>query len=389
MSVGKILIMKKVYISLLILSGALFSACNPAGVRIKGRFVGNDNKAVYLEMISPGRQSVVDSVSTDGNGFFEMKVKLPDGQPTIYNIICDGEKIPLLLSPREKVKLHSVGNVSRNYNVKGSEGSELMYELKNIISNGANRLDSILKEYSFADEELKRKLATEYNAEYYKTKREHIAFIVSNPGTLAALYALYQRLPNDPDLFNGSTDIIYYKLVADSVSKYYPGSPYVKALQKEMAAAESGMKIADLISEKIAEEPANFPDLNMSDMYGKPHRLSSLEGKVILLDFWSAASDASSLLNAELKEIYEELSGRGFEIYQVSVDESKSLWVNAVLEQKLPWISVSDQKGGASIAVRAYNVRNVPSNFLIDRNGDIADKNIYGDKLLKKVKELL
>ena len=73
----------------------------------------------------------------------------------------------------------------------------------------------------------------------------------------------------------------------------------------------------------------------------------------------------------------------------MAVDRAGSGWVNGVLDQKLPWITVSDLRGETSQAVMAYNVRNVPSNYLIDRQGNIVAKNIYGDQLEAKLKELL
>jgi alkyl hydroperoxide reductase subunit AhpC len=76
-------------------------------------------------------------------------------------------------------------------------------------------------------------------------------------------------------------------------------------------------------------------------------------------------------------------------IYQVSLDTSKPLWVNAVQEQKLPWTTVCDFRGEATAAVRLYNVAAVPCNFIIDREGNIVAKNLYGDALTKKLGELL
>ena len=125
----------------------------------------------------------------------------------------------------------------------------------------------------------------------------------------------------------------------------------------------------------------NFPEIAMPDMYGKEIKLSSLEGKVILLHFWSAAIGNGNAVNADLKKIYEKYHDRGFEIYQVAVDTSKAAWINAVQEQQLPWISVSDLLGESSPALGVYNIGKLPSNYLIDRSGNIVAKDLAGDKL--------
>lgn len=90
--------------------------------------------------------------------------------------------------------------------------------------------------------------------------------------------------------------------------------------------------------------------------FGRKVRLSSLQGKVVLVDFWSAELGNSNAINAELKEVYAEYADRGFEIYQIGVDVSKDIWINAVQEQQLPWILVCDFRGRNSPALGLYNV---------------------------------
>jgi hypothetical protein len=86
-------------------------------------------------------------------------------------------------------------------------------------------------------------------------------------------------------------------------------------------------------------------------------------------------------INAELKEVYAEYADRGFEIYQIGVDVSKDIWINAVQEQQLPWISVCDFRGRNSPALGLYNVQKLPANFLIDREGIVVARDLYGTGL--------
>ncbi len=354
------------------------------GVKIKGHLVcSGQAETIYLDMLSPTGMSTADSVSTT-DGKFKFKVTLGDGQQAIYNLRCGGHVIPLLLSPGERVTVKGFGNVSRNYTVKGSEGSALMRELAMVLNNGAARLDSLTNIYVRLAEAdtMRRHVTREYTRSYFDIKREQIRFIVSNAGSLAALYGLYQRLPNDPTLFNGNpTDVVYYRVVADSLSQTQPSSPYLPSLRADISRMEG------LDPGKVQE--ISYPDLDMPDMYGKRHRLSDMQGKVVLIDFWSASLPKCNLNNAELKELYARYNGQGFEVYQVSVDSSKPDWINAVQGQKLPWTSVNDLKGQSSQGVRQYNVGGVPTNFLLDRQGNIVGKDLYGDKLAAKVASLL
>ncbi len=382
--------MRDFVIGLSVLGSCLLAAgCSRDTSAVSGRLVGNDSTMVYLEQVLPGRQVVVDSVSTDDKGYFSFKVKLPAGEPTIYNLLCKDERIPLLVSPGEKIKVHAVGSITRSYSVEGSDGSVEMKRLGEIFFEGTARLDSIFERYNNAHENLREDIVRNYRDAYYKLKRDHIAFIVSNPGSLVSLYALYQRLPND-DLFYGANNVIYYRLVADSTGKYFPTSPYVAALQKEVETMEGQLRLANLIKDKMQDDnEVDYPDLELPDMYGNMHRLSLLAGKVILLDFWTSTTADSRLLNAEMRELYDRYHSQGLEIYQVGVDRSRSEWVLAVQDQKLPWITVNDFKGSASSPVILYNVQEVPTNFIIGRSGSIEGKNVWGGELEQLIRELL
>lgn len=374
--------------SAIIAIGLAAMACNRTDVRLNGRFGGYDNRSIYLELVSPSSKKIVDSVATDATGNFRFDIKLPGKQPAIYNLRSKEDAVTLLLSPGERVFVSSVGDIAVNYTVEGSEESALVRDLNRILSQGMMRLDSMTNVYSSADPETRKAITKEFAQEYFRIKRAHVGFLVSNAQSLAAVYGLYQRLPNDAYLFNGESDYIYYRMVADSASLKYPASPYVLALQREVEKINSSMEVATRLIDGT-REAVNHPDIELPDMYGNKHKLSELDGKVIVLEFWSAAAQNSNMLNAELKELYGKYADRGLEIYQVSVDKSKPLWVTTVQDQKLPWISVCDFKGEGSPAVMLYNVTSVPANFIIDRDGMIAAKNLTGKALEAKIAELL
>ena len=367
-------------------AAVMLCACQSSKVKISGRFVGNDAKDVYLEQVLPLTQSVIDSAVLDKDGNYRFELKGVAKTPSLYNIIYNGERIPLFLAGGEKLSLNSVGSVVRNYTVEGSKESELLRQFYQAFVSGAQRLDNIASQFAKAtlSEEDRQALVKEYTAEYYRIRREQLRFIIENKASLAAVYALYQRLPGDTYLFNGDSDVVYYRTVAEAIEQTYPESPYLQSLQAEIARMDARISLTSQITE------ARHPDLELTDIYGKKIRLSSLAGKVVLLDFWSAELGSSNALNADLKELYRKYADApvGFEVYQVAVDTSKPLWITAVQEQQLPWISVSDLRGRSSVALGLYNVQRLPANFLIDKEGTIVAKNIYGKSLEAKLDEL-
>lgn len=367
-------------------TAVVLCGCQSSKVKISGRFVGCDATEVYLEQVTPLEQRVVDSVALDPEGGYRFLLKGVTRTPALYNVVYDGERIPLLLAGGDRVTLGSVGSVVRNYTVAGSEESELLRQFYQAFVTGAQRLDEIAARFGRQNltEEERKALVKEYTNEYYRIRREQLRFIIEHKGSLAAVYALSQRLPGDTNLFNGDSDVVYYRTVAEAVAERYPDSPYLKALLAEIARMDARISLTSQITE------AGYPDLELQDIYGKKIRLSSLAGKVVLLDFWSAELGNSNVFNAELKETYRKYAGAptSFEVYQVAIDSSKPLWITTVQEQQLPWISVSDLRGRTSPALTLYNVQKLPANFLIDREGNIVARDIYGKSLEQKLDEL-
>ncbi len=378
--------MKKSTVLLALSAALLLCGCRSSKVRISGRFVGNDAKTVYLEQVSPLAQSVIDSTTLDKEGNYRLFLKTAPQSPALYHIIYNGERIPLFLAAGDRPTVSSVGNVVRNYTVEGSEESELLRRFYQPFVTGAQNLDKLAQRLSNAGltEADRKALLKEYTAEYYRIRREQLHFIIENKASLAAVYALYQRLPGDTYLFNGDSDVVYFRTVAEALEQSYPESPYLQSLLAEITRMDARINLSSNIIE------TSYPDLEMPDIYGKPIRLSSLAGKVVLLDFWSAELGNSNALNAELKEIYAKYAEANtpFEVYQVAIDTSKPLWITAVQEQRLPWISVSDLRGKASTSLGMYNVQKLPTNFLIDKEGTLVARDIYGKSLEAKLDEL-
>lgn len=357
--------------------------CRDNDVEISGRFVGLNSKMVYLEEMAVTGQHIVDSVALDNNGGYRFKIENVGITPSLYNVVYSSERIPLLVSRGEKIELSSMGSALLNYTISGSKESELLRKFNKEFISGQLELNKTILNYHSADEATRKQLAQSYNTIYHDIKRKQISFIIENKESLASVYALYQRLPGEQYLSSADSDLIYYRTVADAVTENYPTSPFLLTLSNDIARMEARISLMNSI------ESRTYPELKGSDMYGNEVALSSLEGKVILVDFWSAELGNSNAFNAELKEIYEEYKSKGFEVYQVSADTSKATWITAVQEQRLPWVSVCDFGGEASPMLRAYNVRKLPSNFLIDSKGEIVGKDLYSKALERKLAKIL
>ncbi|MFR9557042.1 MAG: thioredoxin-like domain-containing protein [Rikenellaceae bacterium] len=348
-----------------------------SSLRIEGQIIGFDSQMIYLEKSVGGERQVIDSVQLSDIGEFKLSIKDGESSPMLYELRSGWERIPILAMQGETIKINSIGRFSQNYIVEGSRESELLREFYQPYIRRSDELKRIASRYAEADlkGQSTEKIVEEYNKLYNEIKREQLKFIVTNKGNLASIYAIFQRLPGDTHLFNEASDVIYMRTVADSLAVSYETSIYRDVLLKAIADAELRAQLVNSI------EYRNYPEIVMNDMYGNPVALSSFEGSVILVDFWSAESGSSNPNNAELKEIYKKHHSDGFEIYQVGVDTSKIAWVSSIQKQRLPWISVSDLKGAGSPTVGIYNVTQLPSNILISKEGEIIGRDIFGDEL--------
>jgi peroxiredoxin len=132
------------------------------------------------------------------------------------------------------------------------------------------------------------------------------------------------------------------------------------------------------------------PDFALNNVEGNPVPLSSKIGtKLLLVDFWAAWCGPCRQENPNVVKVYNEFNKKGFDVFGVSLDQTKDAWVKAIADDKLTWTHVSDLQYWNSSAARLYAVNSIPANFLLDETGTIIARNLRGDDLYNKVKEIL
>lgn len=205
--------------------------------------------------------------------------------------------------------------------------------------------------------------------EWEEQLQKKMAFIEFNPNSIISPYLL--------------------SIYATTWGKDKTTSLYSK-LTESNKHTDYGKKIAnylDLAKEPKVGEP--FVDFEMNDAKGQMKKLSNLKGKTILLEFWASWCGPCRKENPNLLKTYNEFNEKGFEVFAVSLDENKEDWFNAIHEDKLKWLNVSDLQGDQNEASLIYGVVGIPDNFLIDKNGVIIGRDLRGEKLRSKLSETL
>jgi len=196
--------------------------------------------------------------------------------------------------------------------------------------------------------------------------------------------------------------IEFVKLHPDSIVSAYILSVYSTTWGKEntselfenfpeeLKETEYGKNISNYIRLNKNPKPGDrFIDFEMEDTNGKMKKLSAFKGKIVLLEFWASGCGPCRMENPRLVRTYRKYKPSGFEIFAVSLDTRKENWLKAIEKDGLPWLQVSDLKGQNNSASLIYGINGIPDNFLIDKNGIIIGRNLRGEKLNKKLSEIM
>jgi thiol-disulfide isomerase/thioredoxin len=377
---------------LLALSLILFACSNKSKFTVYGVLKDTKGKYIYLNRLDVDIPVLIDSAKITRKGTFRLKVKAADAD--FYQIgISSTNFITLLAGPGENINLvFNNKNLFENYTIKGSVGSSKLQTLDLALADTKRKLDSINALYSKASLEpgfdVKGPLLeTDYNKLIKAQRKKNIEFIINNINSLASIKALYQRFNPDTYVLYDPHDLQYLKIVTDSLLKHYPYSKQVQALARDFQ-KEMNQIYATQIQQLASTLPKTKLDPDLKNISGTRIALSSLKGKYVLLAFWSAKSQDCIDDNLQLKELYKLYTKKGFEIYQINLDENESDWRKAVSFDELPWINTREDDPKDLKNAILFNVKNLPTNYLFDKEGIIIASNLHGRALQLKLDQL-
>ena len=376
---------------IIILFAALmaFSSCQKNNqFTISGKITHAKGDTIYLQELLVSAIKPIGETKIDKNG--EFKFKGETGIPTYYLLKLNNKIITLLVDSIENITVEAdAANFAREYNIEGSIGSILVKNLIVKLNSTEYKLDSLesLDKLYQGNADYKR-LKAQWELEYNKIIKEQTefskSFVLENAFSMASVYALYQQYRKTGRYVIG--DLQTMRTAASALNSIYPNSEHVQALyQNTLDELES--ERAAKVQKYIQEQGSNSPDIVLPNQDGKEIALSSLRGKVVLVQFWAAEDRGSRILNPVLVEAYKKYKRKGFEIYQVSVGTNRIEWVDAIDTDKLSWINVGDMNGSIR-ATNVYNIQQIPFNYLLNEEGIIVAKDLKGPALDKTLAQV-
>lgn len=351
----------------------LFSCKQGETFKVTGNIVSAEGDTLYLEHRGLAGVSILDSAVLKNGGSFDFKQPAPEN-PEFYQLRLGKRVAVFAVDSTGTLRINA--DASDWYNslvIENSPVNDQMKEvdaLTRVAAKGIAGLENQLKAGSIDEVAFVAQLDT--TLQQYKTAVSKL--ILGNPSGATAYYAVFQKI-NDWLIFDpyDRKDYAMFGAVATSWNQYYPGTERTKHLYEftmnALKTRRQQEQQAKLLENIPVIEGTGLPDIALQDVNGKKESLSSLKGKVVLLDFSVYGADFSPKHNMDLNNLYTQYKSRGFEIYQVSFDSDEHFWKTSAAN--LPWLTVRDPRSVNSTLLSTYNVRQIPTAFLLNRDGDI------------------
>lgn len=384
--------MKFVMLLALLLLG--ITGCRKNSFTVTGTVEGvKEGEYLLLREVRPGLLEPVDSVLPGKDGRFSFRSETE--WPTFYMLSFDDtDFLTLLISPGEKIELKAVRNsMSRPVSVKGSDGTEVILGFRKDHDEVITELKQLTDTYNDSIDSPRLPLLMDSldkrAADVVTAFRERaLALINENKSSMVPVYLLNQQVVPGLQLFDATKNPEVFYSVDSALYALYPESDLVLDLHTFVA----NLRNSVAVGRKAGEPPVvgdMLPEITLPGPAGDTIRLSSLRGKVVLVDFWAAWCPPCREENPNLVKLYDMYHWKGFDIFQVSLDLRKEEWLEAIRNDRLGrWKHVSDLRYRDSEVVKQFGLTEIPANFLIDGEGRVIATNLRGDDLAKKLGEV-
>jgi peroxiredoxin len=358
----------------LLIATVLMAACSsePHYV-VKGKIAGSDTITFYLQKREAGKTVVIDS-AVSKKGSFTMKAGAVDYPVMVQLVAGDTRKITSFYIENSEITITGTLDSLFKAEIKGSKTQD---EYRTFVNSNKPLSDLYTKTYM------------EFQTAGQAGDNAKVAEMEKRADSLETAMTILKKnfVKNNPSSYVSPSILgsLSYEMEAEEIESMINGMdtalialPQIKSLQERVVVMKS---VA--IGKKA-------PDFILDDVNGNPLALSTKIGsKLLLIDFWAAWCGPCRQENPNVVKVYNEFHKKGFDVFGVSLDQTKEAWLKAIADDKLAWTHVSDLQYWNNAAAKMYAVNSIPANFLLDETGTIIARNLRGEDLYNKVNEML
>ena len=372
----------------LFITGLILTSCNtkqkPDGYVINGTAKGLSNGIrAYLQTDSPnGNRVNRDTAIIYNETFkFEGKVSVPELQYLYINsvnankpLIVENDIINIEVYKDSLFKSVVTGTKSNEVYNLYLEELDLLAKKQNVLKTDLSKA-GISRDTDAINQA--KKALSEFNNERNRRSYEFVKKHNDNFFVLTILETLIDSKIADTNQI---------ELAFNSITPEFKESIYGNSIKLKIAALKHEQdRFTALNIGKVA------PNFSAPDTNGNLVSLDEMKGKVTIIDFWAAWCGPCRRENPNVVKTYKKYHEKGLEIISVSLDKpgEKDRWLKAIKDDNLTWHHVSNLKYFNDPVARLYNIRSIPSTYILDENGKIVAKNLRGTRLEAKIKELL
>ncbi len=339
---------------------------------INGKIANAASASIFLDKYSiMQRQQQIAATQTDAEGSFTLKGKL--NEKGLYLIRVNQNANWLLVLEGGTINFTADAQDIYRYKVSGAPESEACAAF--IITAGENQLsiNQLTEQYNQArasgNIQNMLNIQQQYAVKFQESQNYLRTFIDTTNYPLLAVFAA--------GILNTEENAEYLDKFVEKVSQQLPGSAYVAELKEKL---ESVTKFA---AGRVA------PDFSLKSPKGEEMPLSATKGKVVLVDFWASWCRPCRVENPNVVRLYDKYKSKGFEVYSVSLDQNMQKWVDAIKQDNLKWKHHgSNLLGWQCPVAKMYEVSSIPNTYLLDKEGKIIARNLRGEELEAKLKEI-
>lgn len=340
---------------------------------VKGNIEGSDSITFYLQKREAGKTINIDS-AVSKKGSFTMKAGAVEYPQLIQLVAGDTRKRTSFYLENSEITVEGTLDSLFKAEVKGSKTQDEYQAFVDSNKPLSDSYASLYSEYQTASQSGDAAKVAEIEKKAEEIQNQMIEnqknFVKNNPSSYVSP-SILSSLAYEME----ATEIEAIMNNFDTAIVNLPQMKDLKSRVEVMKAVAVGQKA---------------PDFTMNDVDGKPVTLSSRFGpKLLLLDFWAAWCGPCRQENPNVVKVYKEFNKKGFDVFGVSLDQTREDWVKAIADDQLTWTHVSDLQYWNNSAAKLYAVQAIPANFLLDENGIIIGRNLRGEDLYNKVSEVL